>query len=40
MYTILEKALTAIVSLNVNVACMFWINQPKIPENAKKFRKF
>lgn len=25
---------------NVNLACMYWINQPEIPEKAKKLRKF
>lgn len=25
---------------NVNQACMFWANQPRIPETAKKLRKF
>ena len=25
---------------NVNLACFYWVNQPKIPENAKKLRRF
>lgn len=25
---------------NVNAACFFWVNQPKVPETAKKLRKF
>lgn len=27
-------------SANVNSACLFVIYQPKLPENAKKLRKF
>lgn len=25
---------------NVNLACFYWVNQPEIPVNAKKLRKF
>ena len=25
---------------NVNAACFFWVNQPKVPEKAKKLRRF
>lgn len=27
-------------SANVNSACMFFVHQPKLPEGAKKLRKF
>ena len=38
---ILLSFLTFLVtSFNVNTTCMFFINQPKIPEKAKKLRKF
>lgn len=29
-----------ITMCNVNLACMYWVNQPEIPEKAKKLRKF
>ena len=25
---------------NVNQTCMFWVNQPEIPERLKYYRKF
>ena len=25
---------------NVNAACFFWVNQPKVPDKAKKLRRF
>lgn len=25
---------------NANLTCMFWVNQPKLPEKAKLLRKF
>lgn len=27
-------------SVNVNSTCLFVVHQPKLPENAKKLRKF
>ena len=30
----------AIVTANVNSTCQFIIHQPKLPESAKKLRKF
>lgn len=29
-----------VTSFNVNSTCMFFANQPKMPEKAKKLRKF
>lgn len=29
-----------VTSLNVNTTCMLIAHQPKLPENAKKLRKF
>lgn len=28
------------ITLNVNLTCDYWAYQPKLPENAKKLRKF
>lgn len=42
-----RKASTVVASLallavtsNVNFTCTFWLHQTKLPENAKKLRKF
>lgn len=29
-----------VTSMNVNSACMLLVHQPKLPEGAKKLRKF
>lgn len=29
-----------ITSLNVNTTCMLFVHQPKLPNDAKKLRKF
>ncbi|MEG2429222.1 MAG: cyclic lactone autoinducer peptide [Oscillospiraceae bacterium] len=29
-----------VTSLNANSTCIFYLHQPKMPENAKKLRKF
>lgn len=29
-----------VTACNVNLTCMYWVNQPEIPEKAKKLRKF
>ena len=29
-----------ITSMSVNTACFLWWHQPKLPEGAKKLRKF
>lgn len=29
-----------VTTFNVNSTCMFFINQPKVPESAKGLRKF
>lgn len=29
-----------IVGMNVNQSCLFILNQPELPEGAKKLRKF
>lgn len=29
-----------VTMLNVNAACMLFVHQPKLPENATKLRKF
>ncbi|HJA41992.1 MAG TPA: cyclic lactone autoinducer peptide [Firmicutes bacterium] len=30
----------SVTKFNVNTACIFYIHQPKLPEGAKKLRKF
>lgn len=25
---------------NVNMACFYWVNQPNVPEKARKLRRF
>lgn len=29
-----------ITTLNVNTACMLFVHQPKLPDNAKRLRRF
>lgn len=33
------RASEAVVSSNVNSACVFVVHQPKLPKGAEKFRK-
>lgn len=39
-YSLLASIALAVVTANVNSACIFMIHQPKLPEGAKKLRKF
>ena len=36
----LAAAAKKATSVNVNSTCLFVVHQPKLPENAKKLRKF
>ncbi|MDR0919795.1 MAG: cyclic lactone autoinducer peptide [Oscillospiraceae bacterium] len=37
---LLAKIALAITKVNVNSTCPFMLHQPKLPEKAKKLRKF
>lgn len=34
------KTALAVTQANVNATCGLWVHQPKLPESAKKLRKF
>ncbi len=38
--TSLASVALMVTSLNVNTACMLFVHQPKLPDNARKLRKF
>jgi cyclic lactone autoinducer peptide len=38
--TSLASLALMITALNVNTACMLFVHQPKLPDNAKKLRHF
>lgn len=40
MSSCLAAVALMVTSMNVNATCALWIHQPKLPEGAKKFRKF
>ncbi|RFZ79572.1 cyclic lactone autoinducer peptide [Lacrimispora amygdalina] len=37
---IIASLALSFTSLNMNLACMLFIHQPKLPDNAKKLRRF
>lgn len=37
---VIAKTAMAITAMNVNSVCILFIHQPKLPEGAKKLRKF
>ncbi|MGC6177032.1 cyclic lactone autoinducer peptide [uncultured Clostridium sp.] len=37
---ILASLALGFTSLNMNLACMLFVHQPKLPDNAKKLRRF
>lgn len=38
--TSLASLALMVTALNVNTACMLFVHQPKLPDNAGKLRKF
>jgi cyclic lactone autoinducer peptide len=38
--TSLASLALMVTALNVNTACMLFVHQPKLPDNAKRLRKF
>jgi cyclic lactone autoinducer peptide len=38
--TSLASLALMVTTLNVNTACMLFVHQPKLPDNARKLRKF
>jgi cyclic lactone autoinducer peptide len=36
----IARAALGMTTLSVNTACFIWWHQPKLPEGAKKLRKF
>lgn len=38
--TSLASLALMVTALNVNATCMLFVHQPKLPDNAKKLRKF
>lgn len=38
--TIIANVAKTVTTMNVNSACMCFAHQPKLPETAKKLRKF
>jgi cyclic lactone autoinducer peptide len=37
---LIANAALVVTTLSVNTACFIWWHQPKLPEGAKKLRKF
>ncbi len=37
---VLAAASKKMAETNANSACVYWMNQPKMPESVKKLRKF
>lgn len=40
MGTALASLALMVTALNVNTACMLFVHQPELPNNAKKLRRF
>ena len=38
--SVVSVSALAATAADVNTTCIFWIHQPKLPEGAKKLRKF
>lgn len=38
--SVIANVALKVTSMNVNSACMCFVHQPKLPETAKKLRKF